>query len=225
MRAFRPRIGLAHALAAFVYAFSPFTTQFLLPSNLFLSYALAPWFAWIALRGVRDGDPWRWAAAFALAIAAVGALNVAALGFALLPAALIALYVSLHERGGFVPLWRWAWRSGLLSALTCSAAIVVVWFSGPEVSANLRTTELPETVARTSSWFESWRGLGFWLTYFREPSPRSTCFGRRRCPYFTAPGVIAASFVAPHRRPDRARRSGAGATGCCSGRCCWSPWC
>jgi arabinofuranan 3-O-arabinosyltransferase len=197
MRAFRPRIGPAHALAAFVYTFSPFTTQLLLPSNLFLYYALAPWFAWIALRGLRSGDPWRWAAAFALAVAAIGALNVAALGFALLPAALIALYVSLREQGGFVPLWLWAWRSGLLSALTCSAAIVVISFSGPEVTANLGTTELPETVARTSSWFESWRGLGFWLTYFREPLPVLDVLRSPAIPYFTSPAVIVASFVAP----------------------------
>jgi hypothetical protein len=197
MSALRPRIGLAHALAAFVYTFSPFTTQVLLPSGMFLFHALAPWLAWIALRGLRSGDPWRWAAAFALAIAAIGSLNVAALGFALLPAALIAIYVSLWEQGGFAPLWRWAWRSGLLSALTCSAAIVVVWFSGPEITANLGTTELPETVARTSSWFESWRGLGFWLTYFREPLPVLDVLRSQAIPYFTSPAVIAASFVAP----------------------------
>ena len=100
-----------------------------------------------------------------------------------------------------MPLWRWAWRSGLLSALTCSAAIVVLWFSGPEVSANLRTTELPEAVARTSSWFESWRGLGFWLTYFRDALPALDVLRSPAIPYFTAArgdrGVL--------RRPASAR--------------------
>ena len=66
-------------------------------------------------------------------------------------------------------LAHWMW-----SALTCSAAIVVLWYSAPDVSANLRTTELPEQVARTSSWFESWRGLGFWFTYPQF----GACFGR-----------------------------------------------
>ena len=90
-------------------------------------------------------------------------------------------------------LWRWTWRTGMLSALTCSAAIVVLWYSAPDVSANLRTTELPEQVARTSSWFESWRGLGFWFTY-----PQFGGLLRANvAPYFTAHGVIAASFVAP----------------------------
>ena len=195
LREFRPRIGLEHAIAPFVYAFSPFTTQFLLPSGLFLYYALAPWFAWIALRGVRDGDPWRWAAAFAIAIAACGATNSAALAFALVPAALIALYFSVYERRGLGQLWAWVWRAGLLSVLTCSAGIVVLSFSGPELSANLRTTELPETVAGTSSWSESWRGLGFWLTYSLDSS--GDLLRGEAMSYFTAPEVVVASFLAP----------------------------
>ena len=48
MRALRPRIGLGHAVAAFAYAFAPLTAVYLQPSSLFLQYALAPWFAFIA---------------------------------------------------------------------------------------------------------------------------------------------------------------------------------
>ena len=114
------------------------------PIDLFLYYALAPWFAWIAFRGVRDADPWRWAAAFALAIAASERSTSRIWVSRLIPAALIALYVALYERRGLARLWRWTWRTGMLSALTCSAAIVVLWYSAPDVSANLRTTELPE---------------------------------------------------------------------------------
>ena len=193
MREFFPRIGVVHAVAAFVYTFSPLTSQLLIPSGIFLYYAFAPWLTWIALRGVRDDDPWRWAAAFALALAAVGTINVAPLGFAFVPAALTGLYVSVYERRGLKRLWSWAWRSGFLGVLTGSASIVVLWFSAPDVSANLRATELPDAVARTSSWFESWRGLGFWLTYPFIGGllrPNAT-------PYFTEPGVVAACFVAP----------------------------
>ncbi len=167
MRAFRPRVGLEHAVAAFVYTFSPFTTQFLLPSPYFLSYALAPWFAWIALRGVRDGDPWRWAAASRSRLPPSVHLNAATFGRSrLIPAALTALYVCAVR----APRPRPALGLGVArrAAERCSPAppaILVLWFSGPDVSANLRTTELPEAVARTSSWSESWRGLGFWLTY------------------------------------------------------------
>ena len=196
LRAFRPRIGLAHGVAAFVYTFSPFTSQFLLPSGLFFAYALAPWFAWIALRGLRDADEWRWAAAFALAVASFGALNAAALGYALIPATLVIIYFSVSERGGFADVWRFLWRAAVLSVLTCSAAIVVLAFSTYEIRENLRTTELPETVARTSSWFESWRGLGFWLTYFKEFSVGDLLRPQVNS-YFTSPALIAASFVAP----------------------------
>ena len=195
LREFFPRVGFAHALAAFVFAFSPYTVQLLQFAPLFLSYALAPWLAWFALRGIRDGDPWRWAAAFALAVAAVGTWNPAALGFALLPAALVALYLSLHERRGFTPLWRWTWRAALLSALISLPAVIVIFASHAEISANLRTTELPESVARTSTWSETWRGLGNWLTYFF-----SFAEGLNRpqsASYFTAPDAILASFVAP----------------------------
>jgi hypothetical protein len=194
LREFLPRVGLAHGLAAFVYAFSPYTAQSLLVAPLFLTYALAPWFAWFALRGVRDGDPWRWAAAFALAVAAVGTWNAAALGYALLPAALVALYLPLYERRGFAPLWRWTWRAALLSALVWLPALIVLFASHAEISANLRTTELPESVARTSTWSESWRGLGNWVTYlfsFAEGLNRP-----QTAAYFTAPDVILASFVA-----------------------------
>jgi arabinofuranan 3-O-arabinosyltransferase len=191
--AFRPHLGLEHAVAPFVYAFSPFTSQLLLPSGLFLYYALAPWFAWFVVRGVRHDDPWRWAAAFALAMAACGATNSAALGFALVPAALTGLYFAVFVPDGLRRLWRWVWRAGVLSALTCSAALVVLWASGSTVSANLQTTESPKDIAGTSSWSESWRGLGFWLTY----SPNLG--GASRAPvsaYFTQPIVIAATFVA-----------------------------
>ena len=144
---------------------------------------------WIAIRGLRDDEPWRWAAAFALVVAAFGALNTASLGYALFPAALTCVGIAVFEHHSARRLWSWIWRSAVLGVLTCSAAIVVLWYNRPEVSANLRTTELPDAIARTSSWFESWRGLGSWLTYF-SPSPESA-------PYFTEPGVIVASFVAP----------------------------
>lgn len=196
LRAFRPVIGVEHAVAAFVYAFCPFTSQFLLPSSIFLCYALAPWFAWFAVRGVRDGDdPWRWAAALALALAATGAVNGAALGYALVPAGLAALYFAVVMPSGRRRMWRWLWRAALLSGLIFSAALVVQAFSGSGVSAALHTSELPGTVARTSSWSESWRGLGFWLSYFLDSSGH--LLRPQTSAYFTQPLVIAATFLMP----------------------------
>ncbi len=195
MWALRPRVGLEHAAAAFVYTFNPFTAQYLLPSTLFLYYCLAPWFAWIALRGVRGDDPWRWAAAFALAITVPGAVNGAALGYALIPAALAAVYFGLVEGRYLGRLWRWVWRAMFLSVPTTAATIVVLALSGSQASSALQMTELPADVARSSSWSESWRGLGFWLTYY--PGGTGHLFRQAATSYFTDPLVIAATFLAP----------------------------
>ena len=194
LREFLPRVGLAHALAAFVYAFSPYTAQAILFAPLFLAYALAPWFAWFALKGARDGDSWRWAAARST-VAAVGTWNAAALGYALLPAALVALLdLLLHERCGFAPLWRWTWWAALLSTLISLPALIVLFASQADISANLRTTELPERVWRAATWSESWRGLGDWVTYFFSFAGGFDF--AEASSYFTAPDVILASFVA-----------------------------
>ncbi len=223
MRAFRPRVGLAHAVAAFVYTFSPFTTQFLLPSPYFLSYALAPWFAWFALRGVRDGDPWRWAAAFALAIAASWHFNAAALGFALLPAALIALYFSLYERRGFTRALEVDVAGRAAERCSPAAAgIVVLWFS------DAGSERQPAHDGASG-------GRGADVLLVRELArPRVLAhlllqpLWRRR----SAAGAVLLHparrdrglLCRPGRRADRARARRDGATGCCSGRCCWSPW-
>ncbi len=68
LRLFRPKVGLEHVLAALVYMFSPYTAQFLLPSGLFLHYAIAPWLLVALAKGLREGSrrSWRWPAAFAL---------------------------------------------------------------------------------------------------------------------------------------------------------------
>jgi len=66
LRAFRPRLGTEHMLAGLLYMFNPFTAQFLLPSGLFLHYAVAPWLVLATLQGVRGPERWRWAAVFAL---------------------------------------------------------------------------------------------------------------------------------------------------------------
>ena len=63
------------------------------------------------------------------------------------------------------------------------------------MGVSLHSTELPEAVARTSSWSESWRGLGFWLTY--TPNLSGGLAWPLATGYFAQPGVIAASFLAP----------------------------
>lgn len=179
--------GLAGAL----YAFSPYTSQFLTPSGLFLPYTLAPWMALAALRGVHR-DPWRWAALFAVAVFSVGMLNTSSLILAMVPAAALAV---TEVVGGSVSLRRavaWTWRAGLLTLAVSLPALVALGLNGPVVRANLETTETVETVAATTSASESWRGLGQWLSYFRFAGD---VVRDQAEPFFTNAAVIVAAFA------------------------------
>lgn len=195
LRVFRPRLGVEHVLAGLFFAFNPFTTQFLVPSGLFLHYALSPWLVYVFLRGIGDPEGWRWPAGFALAVFAVGAVNPASLAYAATPLIPALVYVVLVERSAS---WRdaavWVARAAALSVAVDAAALVVAWYEAGSVAQNLATTELPRTINRESSWAESWRGLGSWLTYLETPTgplrPESSG-------YLTRGLAIGASFAVP----------------------------
>ena len=194
MLRFWPRVSGAHVLAGLLYAFNPFTVAFLLPSNLFLHYALAPWFAVAVVEGLRTRS-WRAAAAVALLALSAGNLNLPALGYALIPAAISAAYVVSVERPAKArAVLVWVLGAATLSALVL-APVVVKTFVGAEVlGERVASTESPRAVSATSSWSESWRGLGFWLVYFIEggsmarPQVRSL---------LTSWPVVLSSFAAP----------------------------
>ena len=178
LRVWWPRVGWLHAVAAIVWAFGPYSATFLLPSNLYYHYALAPWAALCLVRGTEHSPsadpqfarrPWRYEAAFALLIASAGNADMPGLlflGAALVP---LTLFVVLIERratwGSF---FVWVGRAGVLT-LACS----VVWLYKSLASAGtyanrLNSTELARNVSFASSFAESWRGLGSWLSYFQD---------------------------------------------------------
>lgn len=195
LRLFRARVGAEHVLAAIAYMFSPFTTQFLVPSGLFLHYAISPWLLAACVRGVRGPERWRWAAMFALVIFVVGGLNPPALLYAAVPLIPALLYLMLVDRSvNWKAVAAWTWRAGLLTLLISSATLVYLRFNLSGIVENLGATELPATVNRNSSWSETWRGLGNWLTYFRETAGllRPESAG-----YFSNALVIAATFAVP----------------------------
>ena len=175
----RPKDRTAIVLAALVFGFNPVVAEFLVPSGIFFHYALAPWLVW-CVRGAlvsdpleTDPSPWRWPARTALIVFAMGAVNSASLIYAFLPAAVVAAAMVMIEPTGAAErraqlgaLWAFMWRAALASAACASAALIVLAVNGPVVGANLSVTELPETVSAHSSWAESLRGLGYWLTYF-----------------------------------------------------------
>jgi hypothetical protein len=175
-----------------LFAFNPFTSQFIIPSGLFVPAAVLPWLLVLTMDGVRSDEPWRQAARFALLVFTVGLLNTASLLYSLLPVAVFAVLLVVLERE--VPwrsLGRFAWCTAALTVLVSIAMAVVLVGSLPSVTRNISTTELPSTVAQTSSASESWRGLGFWLSYFN--------FGRTErpgaAPFFTSVPMIVISYL------------------------------
>jgi Alpha-(1->3)-arabinofuranosyltransferase len=195
LRQFRPRVGTEHAVSGLVYMFVPISAVTLHSSYFLLSYGLAPWFATVFLRGVRTERPWRWAAVFALLFFVPGNPNYASLLYALIPVAFTAIYVVHIERS---TRWRdvmaWIGRALLLSAIVSAAGLVTTHYEADVVAANLNQTELAEHTAQNSSWFESLRGLGWWLVYFRISRVVAL---HQFAPYFTSWPAILTSVAVP----------------------------
>ncbi|MEL7207823.1 MAG: alpha-(1-_3)-arabinofuranosyltransferase family protein, partial [Actinomycetota bacterium] len=188
---FRPRFGVAHVVTALVYAFGPYSATFLVPSNLYFHYALAPWLVVTFLRAVDTERSWRWAAAFALLVFAAGNVDVPGLAYALIPTLLAAAYVVLVERRGRYVV-DFAVRAAPLCLAVSAAAITKVWAASAVFASRLAETEAPDVPSLTSSWSESWRGLGFWLSYFRDTGGLSRPQGEV---FFTSPAVILATSL------------------------------
>ena len=195
LRLFRSRVGIEHLLAGALFAFNPYSAQFLLPSGLFLHYALAPWLVVAMVRGLREPGAWRWPAAFALTVFVVGALNWASLLYAATPLVPVAVYAVWVER---TATWRqalaFAAAAGVLALAVGAAALTHGALNADTVAQNLSTTESPATVSRTSSWSESWRGLGFWLTYFGSPAG---LLRSEAAAFFSRWDVVLATFLLP----------------------------
>ncbi len=242
LRTLQPKVGATHVVAGLAYALSPYAITFLVPTNLFWSYAIAPWLLAVARLGLggRSGPagprpaqpaearparrlglaptstaseaaagrahpsvaisridrPWRWAAAWALLVASGGDTDPPSLLLAALWVVPLALVAVLVER---TASWRdvagWLARAGLLTLWVDLAALVkVVLGSGP-LAQRLLTTEGVAEVNQTSSWSESWRGLGYWVTYFGTPGRDGDVPGAVAW-FETLPGALLA-FVVP----------------------------
>lgn len=206
---FRPRSAATRWIVAFGFAFAPTVSEFLVPSGLFLHYAISPWLAVALLRGtvgrpralLEDGaeavtPKQRWAAAglFGLCIFALGALNAASLIYATFPMLVMAVTLTvLSSSITFRSTIGWLLRAGLLGLACGATAMLVLVANLPVVGANLATTELPRMVARFSSWGESWRGLGSWLTYFLGGGAAAG----RASPLITSQLWIAGTWMVP----------------------------
>ncbi len=193
VRLFRPRVGAEHLIAGLLTMFGPFSASFLLPSNLYIMFALSPWFVVIFIRGVSGDQPWRWAAVFALVVAAAGNSDTPGLLYTSVALLAAASYLVLIER---LVRWRdvglWVMRAAGLS-LACGAWILAkTYYAAEALEARLADTELPSSSATSSSWSESFRGLGNWLSYFRE---QGQLLKPQTVVYLDSQWIILATFV------------------------------
>lgn len=177
-------------IAGCLYVYSPYTTEFLLPSGLYFPYALAPWFVVCTIGAARRTIVGADAAVFALGVASVGFLNTASLTLAMLPTAVVALQYVIRGRARV--MIRFLATAFGLTVLLAAPVVLVAVGSVAQLRFNLETTETAQTVGRTSSAAESWRGLGFWLTYFNQRRADTATNAQW---YFTSVPIALASFV------------------------------
>jgi len=191
---FRPVIGPEHLLAGLSYQLGPYAATFLVPSNLFFHYALTPWFLVLVHRGMVERDPWRSAAGVALLIGAAGNLDTPGLIYAAVAALSLVLFeVAIERRTSARQAVAWIGRAAALSIAISAAALAKTAIGAASFSQRLESTETPEVIARTSSWSETLRGLGNWVSYFRDGSGPIRAEGAL---LFTSTPMVMATFAA-----------------------------
>ena len=195
VRLFIPRVRALHVFVGLLYMFNPYSATYVVPSALFLNYALAPWFVYVVVRGVRDGRRGRAAAWFALLVFGAGLSNVPGLGWALLPVVPALLYVVYVERAARLrDVGVFVGAAFLLTILVMAAGIVKLRLGAPRLAENLNNTETLGVVSIASSWSESFRGLGFWLSYWSDAHGLAIAQTKS---LMTSPFLVGATFAWP----------------------------
>jgi arabinofuranan 3-O-arabinosyltransferase len=182
---------LAPLLAGLLYGFGPYAITFLTPANLFAAYAAAPWVLLCALRGSGSAHPWRWAAGAALIVGGLGNADYPGVVLSLVGVPLAAVWASIQRGRGARPALGWLARALGLTVLVSMAALWKTATASAVFAQRVTTTESPETVGVASSWSETWRGLGFWLSYFRT----DVLARPQTADYFTDPALALVTFV------------------------------
>lgn len=182
---------LAPLLAGLLYGFGPYALTFLTPANLFAAYAAAPWVVLCALKGSGSAQPWRWAAGAALVVAGLGNADYPGVVLSLVGVPVAALWAARRRGRGLGAGVGWIARAVGLTVVLSAAALWKTATASAVFAQRVTTTESPETVGVASSWSETWRGLGFWLSYFRtDVLARPQTEG-----YFTDPALALVTFV------------------------------
>lgn len=185
---------IAQLGAAALYMFGPYSVAFLLPSNLYLNYAAAPWVWLVFYRGVHSRS-WRSVAQLGLIVLLLGNTEAAGTAYAFLYLVPIAAYAVLVNRTiRWSDVAAWVLRFGIIFGGIVVSVLAVVLISSEVFAQNLRETESSRALNSNSSWAETWRGLGSWLLYFQN----STGLARPSTKAYLTSGVtIIGTFGVP----------------------------
>nr|MBA3286788.1 DUF3367 domain-containing protein [Acidimicrobiia bacterium] len=171
------RLGLAlpaAAAAALVYQLSPYVLPYIArTSAILLPWAGVGWIVGLTVLAATR-TRWRHAALLALVVLTVGAVNATAL-LMIVPAPALWLLVAALER-------RITWRRAAATAATVgglSAGVSAWWVAMVAIQGRggadvLAYSESLRSVSFTSTSPEVWRGMGYWLTYVRDPYAATT---------------------------------------------------
>ncbi|NNE10912.1 MAG: DUF3367 domain-containing protein, partial [Ilumatobacter sp.] len=188
-------LGVAAALsAAIVYQ----TSLYVLPYVSRTSVMLLPWagLGWIVAFTIRAGRRGGWAdpAAIALVVLTVGAVNATALAM-IVPAPVLWLLHAAWQRSID---WRTAAlvaaRTGVLSIGVSLWWIVMLVIQGRHGTDVLPYSESLADVSLTATAPETWRALGYWLFYVRDPYAATTTESLR---YLSSSPAILVSYLIP----------------------------
>ena len=140
-------MGWEHVFAGLLYSFGPYSATFLLPSNLYLGYVLAPWLVLCTWQGLRapDRSRWAWSAGFALLVFAGGNTDPPGVLFAGIPVLLTGAYLVGIERAT-PPRRALSWAAG--TAALCVAVSAVSSRPCVRRATNQRTSVVSASVAK-----------------------------------------------------------------------------
>jgi arabinofuranan 3-O-arabinosyltransferase len=190
------RRGLAHLLAAVLYAANPYVAVWMTRGSVaLLAYAAVPWLMLAAHRGMLRPRSWRWPAVIGLLLAASGAGVNAGVVVWILPAPIaLMLYDAAVAGHGWRALGSLGWRAAVCAAVGAAWWAVPLFLQSRYGTDFLSFTELPSSVWATPSLSESFRLLGYWLLYLGLSG--TPVLGLASTYLFSAP-VIVATFLVP----------------------------
>jgi arabinofuranan 3-O-arabinosyltransferase len=189
-------------VAAAVYVCNPYMVVGGATSPILVPAAVLPWLVLALHRGVWErasaggsSGSWRWPAAFGIAVFCMTGVNAGVVPAFMLLA--VPCYLAWARLA-----WRVPWRVLVATTGRCALAAMAVsayWLTPAALASGVGVSvanfsESIEAVAHPSSYAETLRGLGFWVTYGRTgPLPWQQGFTG----YLTNPMVILASFAVP----------------------------